>query len=106
MRPRSAFAAGATRAGAWAGLAAFWAVARAAASSTSCLRIRPPTPVPARSDSETPRSLASLRTSGVTYPSLSPVDAAAACAGAGAGCGWAAGGADGCGGGGAGAAAG
>ena len=39
----------------------------AAASMTSCLRIRPPTPVPAIDSSGTECSAASLRTSGVTY---------------------------------------
>ena len=43
------------------------ALAAAAASSTSCLRIRPPTPVPRRPARSTPCSAASLRTSGVTY---------------------------------------
>src|SRR5205085_2532977 len=38
-----------------------------AASSTSCLRIRPPTPVPLTLERSTPFSAASLRTSGVTY---------------------------------------
>ena len=37
-----------------------------AASSTSCLRIRPPTPVPVSEARSTPCSAASLRTSGVT----------------------------------------
>ena len=37
-----------------------------AASSTSCLRIRPPTPVPATEARSTPCWFASLRTSGVT----------------------------------------
>ena len=39
----------------------------AAASSTSCLRMRPPTPVPRSVERSTPCSVASLRTSGVTY---------------------------------------
>ena len=38
-----------------------------AASSTSCLRIRPPTPVPVTPARSMPCSAASLRTSGVTY---------------------------------------
>ena len=40
--------------------------AASAAARTSCLRIRPPTPVPLRVPRSTPCSLASLRTSGVT----------------------------------------
>ena len=42
------------------------ALARSAASITSCLRTRPPTPVPVTVDRSTPLSAASLRTSGVT----------------------------------------
>ena len=49
--------------------AACWALA---ASSTSCLRIRPPTPVPVTAARSTPCSRASLRTSGVTYVAASP----------------------------------
>ena len=56
-----AAAAGAAGAGA---SAAFFA--SSAAASTSCLRIRPPTPVPVTEDRSTPCSAASLRTSGVT----------------------------------------
>ena len=51
-------AAGASAAGAFAALAA--------ASSTSCLRIRPPTPVPVTVDRSTSCWAAILRTSGVT----------------------------------------
>ena len=40
--------------------------ASSAAASTSCLRTRPPTPVPVTEARSTPCSLASLRTSGVT----------------------------------------
>ena len=39
-----------------------------AAASTSSLRMRPPTPEPVRPLRSTPRSFASLRTMGVTYP--------------------------------------
>ena len=42
------------------------ASAALAASRTSCLRIRPPTPVPATVARSTPCWVASLRTSGVT----------------------------------------
>src|SRR5665811_714763 len=42
-----------------------------AASSTSCLRIRPPTPVPLSAARSTLLSLASLRTKGVTYAEAS-----------------------------------
>ena len=42
------------------------AAALSAASCTSCLRTRPPTPVPVREERSTPRSLAILRTNGVT----------------------------------------
>jgi len=55
-------------AAAWAAAsAAAWraASAFAAASSTSSLRMRPPTPVPASVDASTPFSAASLRTRGV-----------------------------------------
>ena len=58
---------------------------------TSCLRMRPPTPVPLTVPRSTPFSAASLRTSGVTYaPSASPREAGAGmdgavAAGAGAG---------------------
>ena len=58
---------GGRRRGAGSGLrrlgCACWALA---ASSTSCLRIRPPTPVPVTAARSTPCSPASLRTSGVT----------------------------------------
>ncbi len=60
------FAAGTAAAGAAAGAAAA-AFAASAAARTSCLRIRPPTPVPLTVDRSTPFSAASLRTSGVTY---------------------------------------
>ena len=40
----------------------------ATAASTSCLRMRPPTPVPVMPSRSTPLSFASLRTIGVTYP--------------------------------------
>ena len=43
-----------------------------AASSTSCLRIRPPTPVPVTAARSMPCSAASLRTSGVTYGLSAP----------------------------------
>src|SRR6266700_3730961 len=69
-----------------------------AASSTSCLRIRPPTPVPVTVPRLTPCSVASLRTSGVTYgPSAWP-GAATDGAGPACGCGLpnAGGGAGGC----------
>ena len=54
------------------GLAAAASAARwlRAASSTSCLRMRPPTPVPLIDSSGTECSAASLRTSGVTYGDL------------------------------------
>ena len=42
------------------------ALADSAAASTSCLRIRPPTPVPLTLARSTPCWVASLRTSGVT----------------------------------------
>ncbi|MCY1558683.1 hypothetical protein D9M68_956400 [compost metagenome] len=51
--------AGAAAAGAGAALAS-------AAAITSCLRMRPPTPVPVREEMSTPCWLASLRTRGVT----------------------------------------
>ena len=52
--------------------------ARSAAASTSDLRMRPPTPVPVTVDRSTPFSLASLRTSGVTYvPATSSSSASA-----------------------------
>ena len=60
---------GAGGAAGWAGAAgAGWraALAFSAASSTSCLRIRPPIPVPVRAPRSTPCCAASLRTSGVT----------------------------------------
>src|SRR4051794_28224195 len=43
-----------------------------AASNTSCLRMRPPTPVPRRPRRSTLCSAASLRTNGVTYAEPSP----------------------------------
>src|SRR4051812_18080969 len=54
--------------------AAGWAACSAwrAASRTSCLRIRPPTPEPVTVDRSTSCWAASLRTSGVTYPAPSP----------------------------------
>ncbi len=57
-----------------------------AASSTSCLRIRPPTPVPRMPARSTSCSAASLRTSGVTYapPVASPSGPWSAGGGAGA----------------------
>src|SRR6185312_6969625 len=57
-----------------------------AASSTSCLRIRPPTPVPRMPARSTSCSAASLRTSGVTYapPVASPSGPWSAGCGAGA----------------------
>ena len=70
--------------------------ARSAAAITSDLRMRPPTPVPVTVDRSTPFSLASWRTSGVTYvPATSSSSASAsgaaeadrgagACAGGGA----------------------
>ena len=64
------------------------------ASMTSCLRIRPPTPVPTTDSSETECSAASLRTSGVTYGE-SPVGSgvgsgyASASAASGSGADWA-----------------
>src|SRR5690606_25641728 len=83
------------------------------ASSTSCLRMRPPTPVPVSVLRSTPCSAASLRTSGVTY-GVSPVvgsgvGCGAGACGAGAGAGGGGGGAcvyAGCGAGGAGGAGG
>ena len=57
-------AAGACGSGSGSGSAAF--LAASAAARTSCLRIRPPTPVPVSEDRSTPCSDASLRTSGVT----------------------------------------
>ena len=61
-------AAGAAAAGAAAGAAGCWACcwAAAAASRTSCLRMRPPTPVPVTAARSTPCWEAILRTSGVT----------------------------------------
>ena len=53
----------------------------AAAARTSCLRIRPPTPVPEIEPRSTPCSAAILRTNGVTYPPLSPEGAVATGAG-------------------------
>ena len=53
-----------------------------AAASTSCLRMRPPTPVPLRLPRSIPFSAANFRTSGVTY-GLSPLGSAPA---AGSGC--------------------
>jgi len=55
-------------------------VGASAAAMTSSLRMRPPTPVPATDPRSTPRSLASLRTIGVTYPE--PVETAGAESGA------------------------
>ena len=52
--------------GADGGAAAAGAFAASAAASTSCLRIRPPTPVPWTDARSTPCSAAILRTSGVT----------------------------------------
>src|SRR4051812_25580916 len=60
------------------------------AASTSCLRMRPPTPEPDTFDRSMPRSLASLRTIGVTYRARSPGAAGAGAAAAGAGSGAAA----------------
>ncbi len=58
-------AGGACEAAGAAGSSGF-AFAAAAASSTSCLRIRPPTPLPSSEVRSTPCSAAILRTSGVT----------------------------------------
>jgi hypothetical protein len=52
------------------------------AASTSCLRMRPPTPVPLTDARSMLFSAASFRTSGVTYGAPSEADAAAAAAGA------------------------
>src|SRR6185312_15493065 len=60
--PEACAAAGASPAGVAAALSC-----SSAALTTSCLRMRPPTPVPVSDDRSTPRSAASLRTSGVTY---------------------------------------
>ena len=60
-----AVAEAAYRAGAEA-VGALFDAAASAAASTSSLRMRPPTPVPVTELMSTPRSLASLRTSGVT----------------------------------------
>ena len=63
------------------------AAACSAAAITSCLRIRPPTPVPETLLRSTPRSAASRRTSGVTYaPPPSPLGADGAAAAGGASC--------------------
>ena len=61
----AALAGAAGAAGAACAAAAFSAAAFSAAASTSCLRMRPPTPVPVTVARSTPFSAASLRTSGV-----------------------------------------
>ena len=63
-RPEPSAARGGSGSGRPAASAAF--LASSAAASTSCLRTRPPTPVPVTEDRSTLCSAASLRTSGVT----------------------------------------
>src|SRR5450432_3931935 len=65
----SAWASSAGGSGCGAGCAARWA---RAASIMSCLRMRPPTPVPVTLSRSTACSTASLRTSGVTYGASPP----------------------------------
>ncbi len=69
---------GAAAAGAGAAAGAWAAFLASAAARTSCLRMRPPTPEPLTEPRSTPFSVASLRTSGVTY---APSSAGAAGAG-------------------------
>src|SRR6187402_665709 len=80
--PRSGEVSSGVAAGAAAGAAAGDGAGVLAASRTSCLRIRPPTPVPVREPRSMPLSCASLRTIGVTYPACEVDVATAGAAGA------------------------